>query len=65
MVAERTELLEEARRSEKQHNTDIEQFQNEMEHEIERWKRMISEKEQVIHHSHISVVYMLMQASTE
>ncbi|KAJ9120149.1 hypothetical protein QFC22_003048 [Naganishia vaughanmartiniae] len=46
LVAEKTELLEAAQRNEKQHNTDIEQFQNEMEHEVQRWKRMIGEKEQ-------------------
>ncbi|KAJ9103921.1 hypothetical protein QFC21_002384 [Naganishia friedmannii] len=46
LIAEKTQLVEAARHSEKQHNSDIEQFQHEMEHEVERWKRMIGEKEQ-------------------
>jgi hypothetical protein len=65
LIAEKTELQEEARRNEKQHSSDTKQFQNKMEHEIERWRRMIGEKEQVSLHFTSIVVHILMQVFAE
>lgn len=47
LVAERDELAVEIRMKEREHDSEIEHFRNDMEQEVERWKRMISEKEQV------------------
>lgn len=53
LIAERDDLAIEMRRKEQAHESEIEHFRGDMEQEVERWKRMISEKEQVSHsHKH-------------
>lgn len=47
LVAERDELAVEIRHTDQAHESEIEHFRSDMEQEVERWKRMISEKEQV------------------
>jgi seryl-tRNA synthetase len=47
LIAERDDLAVEIQRKEQSHEREIEHFRGDMEQEIERWKRMISEKEQV------------------
>lgn len=47
LVAERDELAVEIRLKDREHDSEIEHFRSDMEQEVERWKRMISEKEQV------------------
>lgn len=47
LIAERDDLAVEMRRKEQVHEDEIEHFRGDMEQEVERWRRMISEKEQV------------------